>query len=84
MAGKTAVNLNFTAGEEAMAHAISKCGITTILSSRTFLEKAKLSELPGAVFLEDLLATFTPATKALTMLCRAIASRPRSRRRSET
>ncbi len=67
LAGKTAVNLNFTAGEEAMAHAIEKCGISTILSSRTFLEKAKLPELPGTIFLEDVLATFTPASKALTM-----------------
>ena len=67
LAGKTAVNLNFTAGEEAMAHAISQCGISTILCSRAFLEKAKLAELPGTVFLEDLLATFTPTSRALTM-----------------
>src|SRR5580698_9397213 len=56
LAGKTAVNLNFTAGEEAMAHAIEQCGISTIFSSRTFLEKAKLPELPGTIFLEDLFA----------------------------
>ncbi len=68
LAGKTAVNLNFTAGEEGMAHAISKCGICTMLSSRAFLEKAKLAELPGTVFLEDLLPTFTPASKALAMV----------------
>jgi acyl-[acyl-carrier-protein]-phospholipid O-acyltransferase/long-chain-fatty-acid--[acyl-carrier-protein] ligase len=67
LAGKTAVNLNFTTGEEGMAYAIEKCGISTILSSRAFLEKAKLRELPGTVFLEDLLAAFTPASKALTM-----------------
>jgi acyl-[acyl-carrier-protein]-phospholipid O-acyltransferase/long-chain-fatty-acid--[acyl-carrier-protein] ligase len=67
LAGKTAVNLNFTAGEEGMADAISRCGISTILSSRAFLEKAKLPDLPGTVFLEDVLATFTPAAKALTM-----------------
>ena len=67
LAGKTAVNLNFTAGDEATAHAISKCGIPTILSSRAFLEKAKLRELPGTIYLEDLLAAFTPTSKALTM-----------------
>jgi acyl-[acyl-carrier-protein]-phospholipid O-acyltransferase / long-chain-fatty-acid--[acyl-carrier-protein] ligase len=67
LAGKTAVNLNFTAGEEGMAYAIEKCGIAAILSSRAFLEKAKLTELPGVVYLEDVLATFTPASKALTM-----------------
>jgi acyl-[acyl-carrier-protein]-phospholipid O-acyltransferase/long-chain-fatty-acid--[acyl-carrier-protein] ligase len=67
LAGKAAVNLNFTAGEEGMAHAISTCGISTIISSRAFLEKAKIAELPGTVYVEDLLATFTPTSKALTM-----------------
>ena len=50
LAGKTAVNLNFTAGEEAMAHAIDKCEIATILSSRAFLEKAKLAPTAGHGF----------------------------------
>lgn len=67
LAGKSAVNLNFTTGQEGMAHAISTCGISTILSSRAFLEKAKLSELPGTVYVEDLLVTFSPASKALAM-----------------
>lgn len=66
LAGKTAVNLNFTAGPESMAYAIEKCGTATIISSRAFLEKAKLAELPGTVYLEDLLATFGPVSKALT------------------
>jgi acyl-[acyl-carrier-protein]-phospholipid O-acyltransferase/long-chain-fatty-acid--[acyl-carrier-protein] ligase len=73
LCGKTAVNLNFTAGEEAMAQAISKCGISTIFSSRAFVEKAKLPELPGTVFLEDLLATFTPTSKLLTMAAARLA-----------
>jgi acyl-[acyl-carrier-protein]-phospholipid O-acyltransferase/long-chain-fatty-acid--[acyl-carrier-protein] ligase len=68
LAGKTAVNLNFTAGPEATAYAIEKCEISTILSSRAFLEKAKLAELPGTVYLEDVLATFSPTSKALAML----------------
>lgn len=63
LAGKTSVNLNFTAGEGAMRHAIQACGIDTILTSRAFLEKAKLPEFPGLVFLEDLQAGFTPAKK---------------------
>jgi acyl-[acyl-carrier-protein]-phospholipid O-acyltransferase / long-chain-fatty-acid--[acyl-carrier-protein] ligase len=67
LAGKTAVNLNFTAGVEGMTHAIEKCGISTILSSPVFLQKAKLPELPGTVFLEDLLPAFTPVSKALAL-----------------
>ena len=68
LAGKTAVNLNFTAGAEAMAHAIDKCEITTVLSSRAFLDKAKLAPLPGTVFLEDVFAAFGAPAKAFTML----------------
>src|SRR3984957_1836445 len=67
LSGRTAVNLNFTAGQEAMAQAISQCGISTILSSRAFLEKGKLPEPAGTVYLEDVLATFTGAAKFLAM-----------------
>jgi acyl-[acyl-carrier-protein]-phospholipid O-acyltransferase / long-chain-fatty-acid--[acyl-carrier-protein] ligase len=68
LAGKTAVNLNFTSGQEAISEAISQCEISTIFSSRAFLEKAKLPERPGTIYLEDLLPTFSPIAKALTML----------------
>jgi len=68
LAGKVPVNLNFTAGRDAMALAVQQCGITTIFTSRIFLAKAKLEELPGMVFLEDLLkgiASFDKARAAL-------------------
>ena len=68
LAGKIAVNLNFTAGEDAMRHAIEKCGIKTILSSRVFLQKANLPDLPGIVFLEDLFSTITPIAKLVAGL----------------
>jgi len=67
LAGKTSVNLNFTTGENAMKHAIQACGIETILTSRAFLEKAKLTELPGLVYLEDLQPGFTPFQKFIAM-----------------
>ena len=54
MAGRMPVNLNFTVGQEAMEAAIAQAGIRTILTSRMFLTKASLPELPGMVFLEDL------------------------------
>jgi acyl-[acyl-carrier-protein]-phospholipid O-acyltransferase/long-chain-fatty-acid--[acyl-carrier-protein] ligase len=54
LAGRVAVNLNFTAGPEAMQSAIGQCGIKTILTSRAFVAKAKLSALDGMVFLEDI------------------------------
>ncbi len=76
LAGKTAVNLNFTSGDEAMKYAIRACEIRTILSSRAFYEKAKLPELPGVVFLEDILPAFTRREKARAAIsARCVPSR---------
>ena len=69
LAGKVPVNLNFTAGPEAMTSAIRQCGIRTILTSRTFLAKAKLEEREGMVFLEDALAQVKPWQKVGAALC---------------
>jgi acyl-[acyl-carrier-protein]-phospholipid O-acyltransferase/long-chain-fatty-acid--[acyl-carrier-protein] ligase len=55
LAGKAAVNLNFTAGRAGMESAAAQAGLKTIVTSRAFLEKAKL-EPPGSlelIFLED-------------------------------
>ena len=68
LAGKTAVNLNFTAGEGDIKHAIERCGIATILSSRAFIEKAKLPEFPGIVYLEDVLPAFTSHSRKFKAL----------------
>jgi acyl-[acyl-carrier-protein]-phospholipid O-acyltransferase / long-chain-fatty-acid--[acyl-carrier-protein] ligase len=51
--GKVPVNLNYTVSEETLASCIRQCGIQTVLTSRTFLEKVKL-KVPGqTVFLEE-------------------------------
>jgi len=57
------VNLNFTAGNEAMAAAIEQCAIKTIVTSRLFLAKADLEKTAGMVFLEEIRKTFTIAAK---------------------
>ncbi len=59
VAGRVAVNLNFTAGKDAMASALEQCGIRVILTSKAFLAKAKLEALPGSVYIEDVLAVGT-------------------------
>ena len=56
LAGKVPVNLNFTAGREAMASAIEQCRIRTIVTSKVFLSKAKIEPMDGMVFIEDILA----------------------------
>ncbi len=64
LAGRTAVNLNFTAGREAMRAAIGRCELKTILTSRRFLAKADIAEMDGMVYLEDVLKSFTKLDKA--------------------
>jgi acyl-[acyl-carrier-protein]-phospholipid O-acyltransferase / long-chain-fatty-acid--[acyl-carrier-protein] ligase len=68
LAGKIPVNLNFTSGQEAMAAGIRQCGIKTILTSRLFLSKANVSEIPGMVFLEEIRESFTLAHRLLALL----------------
>jgi acyl-[acyl-carrier-protein]-phospholipid O-acyltransferase / long-chain-fatty-acid--[acyl-carrier-protein] ligase len=54
LAGKVPVNLNFTAGRDAMESAIAECGIKTLITSRLFLSRANLESREGMVFVEDL------------------------------
>ncbi len=68
LSGRTAVNLNFTAGPASMFSAIEQCGIKTILSSKLFLTRQKIAPLPGVVYLEDLLPNFSRVEKAIAFL----------------
>jgi acyl-[acyl-carrier-protein]-phospholipid O-acyltransferase/long-chain-fatty-acid--[acyl-carrier-protein] ligase len=62
--GTVPVNLNYTASADGIRSAIDRCEIRTTVTSRLFLEKlATLPELPGAVFVEDLLAGITKGEK---------------------
>jgi acyl-[acyl-carrier-protein]-phospholipid O-acyltransferase/long-chain-fatty-acid--[acyl-carrier-protein] ligase len=56
IAGCAPVNLNFTAGKEAMASAIEQCRIRTVITSKIFLAKAKLEATGNMVFIEEILA----------------------------
>jgi acyl-[acyl-carrier-protein]-phospholipid O-acyltransferase/long-chain-fatty-acid--[acyl-carrier-protein] ligase len=71
MAGKVSVNLNFTAGLEAIAAAVRQCDIRTIVTSKTFLAKAHIEAMDGMVFVEDILA----AQSALAKLWALVAAR---------
>jgi acyl-[acyl-carrier-protein]-phospholipid O-acyltransferase/long-chain-fatty-acid--[acyl-carrier-protein] ligase len=66
IAGKTVVNLNFTAGRAGMESAAAQAGLRTVVTSRAFLEKAKL-EPPGGleiILVEDMLAAIRPSSRA--------------------
>lgn len=55
LAGRASVNLNYTAGRDGLASAVRQAGLSTVVTSREFVEKAKL-ELPEGVeliWLED-------------------------------
>jgi acyl-[acyl-carrier-protein]-phospholipid O-acyltransferase/long-chain-fatty-acid--[acyl-carrier-protein] ligase len=68
LAGRVPVNLNFTAGHDAMAAAIERCGIRTILTARAFVAKAGIESIDGMVFVEDFLKAIPLLTKLRTAL----------------
>ena len=74
MAGRVPVNLNFTAGRDAMAAAIERCNISVTLTSRTFLAKANIPPAPGMLFLEDVLKDTSAAAKAAMLIAARLLS----------
>ncbi len=54
--GKVPVNLNYTASPEAIASSVKQCGLTSIVTSRVFLDRLKLKLPLAPVLLEDLAA----------------------------
>ncbi|GJL63521.1 MAG: acyl-[ACP]--phospholipid O-acyltransferase [Nitrospirales bacterium] len=69
LSGRTTVNLNFTAGQSGMESAAKQASLQTIVTSRMFVEKAKL-DLPEAltiIWLEDIRKTITSVEKLISM-----------------
>lgn len=73
LAGRVPVNLNFTAGREAMESAVAQCGIRTVVTSKIFLAKAKLDSPSGAVFVEEILSHATRWQKLSALLAARLA-----------
>jgi acyl-[acyl-carrier-protein]-phospholipid O-acyltransferase / long-chain-fatty-acid--[acyl-carrier-protein] ligase len=67
LAGRIPVNLNFTAGREAVDSAVEQCGLRTIITSKQFLAKGKIEKRPEMIFVEDLLA-FGKTAKLMAFL----------------
>jgi acyl-[acyl-carrier-protein]-phospholipid O-acyltransferase/long-chain-fatty-acid--[acyl-carrier-protein] ligase len=63
LAGKTAINLNFAAGEQISRPAAEQCNLKTILTSKPFLEGIGHRQWPEMVFLEDISAALTTADR---------------------
>lgn len=70
MSGRTTVNLNYTAGPSGMQFAVKQADVCTIVTSRMFVEKAKL-ELPEPatpIWLEDIRHTIGRSERLKSML----------------
>lgn len=65
LCGKTSVNLNYTVGKYGLEAAVSLASLRTIVTSRAFVEKAKLElpDGPSIVWLEDLAKTIGAGQK---------------------
>ncbi|MBJ6748978.1 acyl-[ACP]--phospholipid O-acyltransferase [Geomonas anaerohicana] len=68
MLGRVTVNLNFTASEASLRSAIDQCGIRTVITSRSFLEKMPtLPQLEGMICLEDIAPTISGLDKLVAL-----------------
>ncbi|MEC4888531.1 MAG: AMP-binding protein [Nitrospira sp.] len=70
LAGKTSVNLNYTVGRAGLESAVTQAGLKTVLTSRQFIDKAKL-DIPGGVtilYLEDIAKTIGGGAKLAALL----------------
>lgn len=75
LCGKISVNLNYTAGKAGLEAAVRQAGLQTIVTSRTFVEKAKLElpEGPTMLHLEDIASSIGPGQKLLASLLALLA-----------
>ncbi len=75
LCGKTIVNLNYTVGKSGLEAAVNLAGLRTIVTSRTFIEKAKLElpEGPSVIWLEDMAKTIGVGQKLLATLLAILA-----------
>ncbi len=70
LAGRTSVNLNYTAGRAGLASATRQAGIQTMVTSRTFLERVKLDPPDGVqpLWVEDVAGTIGRGSRLRALL----------------
>jgi len=64
-ADKTPAILNYTASPDSLQKAIELAEINVIITSRIFLKKAKINELPQMIFLEDIAKKISTSQKII-------------------
>jgi acyl-[acyl-carrier-protein]-phospholipid O-acyltransferase/long-chain-fatty-acid--[acyl-carrier-protein] ligase len=73
LCGKVPVNLNYTLSETTLADCVKQCEIKTVITSRKFLEKIKLTPPGEIIFLEDLAGKPTATEKITAFLLATLA-----------
>ena len=73
LCGKVPVNLNYTMSETTIAACAKQCGLKTVITSRKFLEKVRLTPPDGVVYLEDLAANPATAEKIIAFMLAKLA-----------
>ena len=69
--GKTVVNLNYTASDDALESAARRCNLTQVLTAHAFLSKVSCTVPAKAVYLEDVRKTIRGADQMVAMLMAA-------------
>jgi acyl-[acyl-carrier-protein]-phospholipid O-acyltransferase/long-chain-fatty-acid--[acyl-carrier-protein] ligase len=73
LAGKIPVNLNYTASSETVTACLKQCGITSVISSKAFLEKVPLDLSTRLVLLEDAAAAPRASERLASLLLALLA-----------
>jgi acyl-[acyl-carrier-protein]-phospholipid O-acyltransferase/long-chain-fatty-acid--[acyl-carrier-protein] ligase len=73
IAGRVPVNLNFTAGHEAMQLAVRQCRMRTIVTSKAFLAKARIEPMDSMVYVEDILAAQGKFARLVALVAARVA-----------
>ena len=68
LCGKVPVNLNYTLSEATIASCVKQCDIKTVLTSRKFLEKVKITPPGTLVYIEDVAANPSTLEKVTAFL----------------
>jgi len=68
LAGKVAVNLNYTLSEDVVNYCIREAGVKQVLTSRRFMEKRPMNLEAELIYLEDLSQQISGLDKAIAFL----------------
>jgi acyl-[acyl-carrier-protein]-phospholipid O-acyltransferase/long-chain-fatty-acid--[acyl-carrier-protein] ligase len=75
LSGRVAVNLNFTAGRAAISSAARQAGLSTVVTSRAFVEKGRLEVPEGldVIWMEDLQKGISRGDRAVALALACLA-----------